>query len=155
MRIGLKDEKCYRCSTSWLHFLAGKIQATLSPPLPSHFQSSSTSLFCLWPARLQSHHRNYGLPRKCRSSDGSRVGFPPSSSLSGGAGSRGWCWAVLYKSGQSVTVTGRGGSRGDAEFAQSPGCTVRFTQLCCSQCKYGQPHSSPASLPQHTSRAEG
>lgn len=79
----------------------------------------------------------------------------PCSSLSGGAGSHGWCWAVLCKSGQSVTVSGRGGSRGDAAFAQSPGCTVRFTQLCCSQCKYGQPHSSPASLPQHTSRAQG
>lgn len=48
-----------------------------------------------------------------------------------------------------------GRKQGAAELAQSPGCTVRFTQLCCSQCKYGQPHSSPASLPQHTSRGEG
>lgn len=32
---------------------------------------------------------------------------------------------------------------------------MRFTQLFCSQCKYGQPHSSLALLPQHTSRGEG
>lgn len=45
--------------------------------------------------------------------------------------------------------------KGDAEFAQNTHCIVRFTQLFCSQCKYGQPHSSLALLPQHTSRRVG
>ena len=56
---------------------------------------------------------------------------------------------------QSLSASSGGGRKGDAEFAQSTHCTVRFTQLFCSQCKYGQPHSSLALLPQHTSRGEG
>lgn len=44
--------------------------------------------------------------------------------------------------------------RGHAKFAQTTHCIGRSPQLLHTQCKYGQPHSSQDSLPQHTSKVQ-
>lgn len=150
LSICLKDEKCYRRFTSGMRLLARNSQATSSTSRVSALLLYSCSLLV---CKVTTGNRTCQRNRATSLTGGSG---PPPSWLSGGAGSRARCRAVLWKVGDpSLSASGGGGSKGDAEFAQSTHCTVRFTQLFCSQCKYGQPHSSLALLPQHTSRGEG
>lgn len=142
-----------KSATGALHRGCGSLQETarLPPPPPVYQLSSFIPAACLFAKSPQ----EIGLAKETATSLTGGSG-PPPSWLSGGAGSRARCRAVLWKVGDpSLSASGGGGSKGDAEFAQSTHCTVRFTQLFCSQCKYGQPHSSLALLPQHTSRGEG
>lgn len=151
LSICLKDKKCSRSSTSWTQFLARNSQATLSPP-SSCFQFTSTSLLFLWSVcRAIAGNKT----QKNSNCDDLRVMYPPPhfEEVLGVTCAAGQCSAKVDD--LSLSPGGAGGSKGDAEFAESTHCTARSTQLFCSQCKYGQPHPSLALLPQHTSRGEG
>lgn len=141
--------------------LARNRQAALSPPLPTYSLPFHLFYFCgLLVCKVTTGNKTCQRNTATLMTWGLASLPPPTTTVfSRGVGSHAHCLLEAQCSAKvddpSLSASSVGGSKGDAEFAQSTHCTVRCTQLFCSQCKYGQPHSSLALLPQHMSRGEG